>query len=197
MALQKEIMSFENLGLNEVLLRAVKDSCYENATEVQTLAIPPAIEGADLMVSSRTGSGKTASFILPALEKIIAARGDNTKRREKGKIYGPKVLVLAPTRELAMQVAKAAQTYGRHVQGLKVATVLGGMPYPLQIRQLTGPLDILIATPAVCWTHLASGKCVLENVEMLVLTKPTACWTWASSTTSTPSPPPPRPPARR
>ncbi|WP_163831566.1 DEAD/DEAH box helicase, partial [Proteus mirabilis] len=59
----------------------------------------------------------------------------------------PRVLVLAPTRELAMQVAKAAQTYGRHIPGLKVATVLGGMPYPLQIRQLTGPLDILIATP--------------------------------------------------
>ncbi len=169
MALQKETMSFENLGLNEVLLRAVKDSGYENATEVQALAIPPAIEGADLMVSSRTGSGKTASFILPALEKIIAARGDNTKRREKGKIYGPKVLVLAPTRELAMQVSKAAQTYGRHVQGLKVATVLGGMPYALQIRQLTGPLDILIATPGRLLDHLASGKCVLENVEMLVL----------------------------
>ena len=169
MVLQKEIMSFENLGLNEVLLRAVKDSGYENATEVQTLAIPPAIEGADLMVSSRTGSGKTASFILPALEKILAARGDNTKRREKGKIYGPKVLVLAPTRELAMQVSKAAQTYGRHVQGLKVATVLGGMPYALQIRQLTGPLDILIATPGRLLDHLASGKCVLENVEMLVL----------------------------
>ena len=68
-----------------------------------------------------------------------------------------------------MQVSKAAQTYGRHIPGLKVATVLGGMPYPLQIRQLTGPLDILIATPGRLLDHLASGKCVLSNVEMLVL----------------------------
>src|SRR6516225_4167320 len=126
-------MSFENLGLHEALLRAVKDSGYETATEVQAQAIPQALEGKDLMVSSRTGSGKTAAFILPALQKIIAARGDNTKRREKGKIYGPRVLVLAPTRELAMQVAKSAQTYGQQVQGLKVATVLGGMPYHFQI----------------------------------------------------------------
>ncbi|WP_397532571.1 DEAD/DEAH box helicase [Roseateles sp.] len=162
-------MSFDTLGLNEALLRAVKDSGYETATEVQAAAIPPALAGKDLMVSSRTGSGKTASFILPALEKVLLARGDNSKRREKGKIYGPKVLVLAPTRELAMQVSKAAQTYGRHIPGLKVATVLGGMPYALQLRQLGGPLDILIATPGRLLDHLSSGKCVLENVEMLVL----------------------------
>ena len=162
-------MSFETLGLSPAVLQAVKDAGYENATEVQAQAIPLAIANKDLMVSSRTGSGKTAAFILPALEKILAARGDNTKRREKGVIYGPRVLVLAPTRELAMQVAKAAQTYGRHIPGLKVATVLGGMPYPLQIRQLTGPLDILIATPGRLLDHLASGKCVLNNVEMLVL----------------------------
>ncbi len=165
-------MSFENLGLHESLLRAVKDSGYENATEVQAEAIPRALAGKDLMVSSRTGSGKTASFILPALQKVLDARGENGQgfpKREKGKIYGPRVLVLAPTRELAMQVSKAAQTYGRHIQGLKVATVLGGMPYALQIRQLTGPLDILIATPGRLLDHLSSGKCVLENVEMLVL----------------------------
>ena len=162
-------MSFETLGLSPTVLQAVKDAGYENATEVQAQAIPAAIANKDLMVSSRTGSGKTAAFILPALEKILAARGDNTKRREKGVIYGPKILVLAPTRELAMQVAKAAQTYGRFIPGLKVATVLGGMPYPLQIRQLTGPLDILIATPGRLIDHIQSGKCVLANVEMLVL----------------------------
>ena len=162
-------MSFENLGLSEVVLKAVKDSGYETATDVQAQAIPAAIANKDLMVSSRTGSGKTAAFILPALEKILAARGDDSKRREKGKIYGPKILVLAPTRELAMQVSKAAQTYGRFIPGLKVATVLGGMPYPLQIRQLTGPLDILIATPGRLIDHINSGKCVLSNVEMLVL----------------------------
>jgi superfamily II DNA/RNA helicase len=107
-------MSFETLGLSPAVLQAVKDAGYENATEVQAQAIPAAIANKDLMVSSRTGSGKTAAFILPALEKILAARGDHQAPQE-GQIYGPRVLVLAPTRELAMQVAKAAQTYGRHI----------------------------------------------------------------------------------
>ena len=162
-------MSFASLGLNEALTKAVTASGYETATEVQTQAIPPALAGADLMVSASTGSGKTASFILPALERVLAARGDNTKRREKGVIYGPRILVLCPTRELAMQVAKAAATYGRFVQGLRVATVVGGVPYPAQIAALRGPLDILISTPGRLLDHLQTGKCVLENVEMLVL----------------------------
>ncbi len=162
-------MTFESLGLHEALTRAVADSGYATATAVQLAAIPPALQGADLMVSASTGSGKTASFILPGLQRILAARGDNTKRREKGVIYGPRILVLTPTRELAMQVAKAATTYGRHVQGLRVATVVGGVPYPAQIAALRGPLDILISTPGRLLDHLQTGKAVLENVEMLVL----------------------------
>ena len=162
-------MSFENLGLNEALTKAVAASGYETATEVQLQAIPPGLEGADLMVSASTGSGKTASFILPALQRVLIARGDTTKRREKGVIYGPRVLVLCPTRELAMQVAKAAATYGRFVPGLRVATVVVGVPYPAQIAALRGPLDILISTPGRLLDHLNTGKAVLENVEMLVL----------------------------
>ena len=76
-------MSFDSLGLHEALTRSVADSGYDTATTVQVQAIPPALEGRDLMVSASTGSGKTASFILPALQRILAARGDNTKRREK------------------------------------------------------------------------------------------------------------------
>jgi superfamily II DNA/RNA helicase len=162
-------MSFDSLGLQEALTKAVTSAGYEIATEVQIKAIPPALAGTDLMVSSSTGSGKTASFILPALQKILLARGDNTKRREKGVVYGPRILVLTPTRELAMQVAKAATIYGRFVQGLRVATVVGGVPYPAQIAALRGPLDILISTPGRLLDHLQTGKCVLENVEMLVL----------------------------
>jgi superfamily II DNA/RNA helicase len=162
-------MTFEILGLNEALTRAVADAGYATATTVQAAAIPPALQGADLMVSSSTGSGKTASFILPALQRILIARVDPTKRREKGVIYGPRILVLTPTRELAMQVAKAAVTYGRHVQGLRVATVVGGVPYPAQIQALRGPLDILISTPGRLLDHLQTGKAVLDNVEMLVL----------------------------
>jgi superfamily II DNA/RNA helicase len=162
-------MSFNELGLQEALTKAVTESGYDTATEVQALAIPAAIAGHDMMVSARTGSGKTASFILPALQRVLIARADNTKKREKGVIYGPRILVLAPTRELAMQVAKAAATYGRHVQGLRVATVVGGVPYPAQIAALRGPLDILISTPGRLLDHIQSGRCILENVEMLVL----------------------------
>jgi superfamily II DNA/RNA helicase len=163
------IMSFESLNLNPVLLSAVRDIGYTDATEVQKQAIPPALEGRDLMVASSTGSGKTASFVLPALTRVLAARGDDSKRREKGIVHGPRVLVLAPTRELAMQVAKAAANYGRHVPGLRVATVLGGVPYGAQLKALRGPLDILIATPGRLMDHMRSGKAVLQNIEMLVL----------------------------
>jgi superfamily II DNA/RNA helicase len=159
---------FSALGLHDALLRAVKDSGYENATEVQAQAIPPALTGADLMVSSRTGSGKTASFILPALQQVLTARAERAAG-SKTKTIGPRVLVLAPTRELAMQVAKSAMTYGRHIQGLRVATVLGGMPYAHQLRALSGHLDILIATPGRLLDHINSGRCKLENVTMFVL----------------------------
>ena len=162
-------MSFDNLGLHEALIKSVADSGYDMATEVQLQAIPPGLAGTDLMVSASTGSGKTASFVLPALQRILAARADTTKRREKGRTYGPRILVLTPTRELAIQVAKAASTYGRHVQGLRVATVVGGVPYPAQIAALRGALDILISTPGRLLDHLQTGKAVLDNVEMLVL----------------------------
>jgi superfamily II DNA/RNA helicase len=162
-------MTFESLGLPEALIRAVTDSGYTTPTEVQMQAIPPALEGKDLMVSASTGSGKTASFVLPGLQRILLARADTTKKREKGMVYGPRILVLTPTRELAMQVDKAATVYGRHVQGLRVTTVVGGVPYGAQLKALRGPLDILIATPGRLMDHMQSGKAILENVEMLVL----------------------------
>jgi superfamily II DNA/RNA helicase len=171
-------MSFETLGLPEALTRAVRDAGYENATDVQTRAIPPAMEGRDLMVSSSTGSGKTASFVLPALTRVLTARAGHGKGRADGAVpqgrskaaaQGPRVLVLAPTRELALQVSKATLTYGRHVQGLRVCTVVGGVPYGAQLKALRGPLDVLIATPGRLIDHLVSGKAVLDNVEMLVL----------------------------
>jgi superfamily II DNA/RNA helicase len=166
---EEVLMSFDALNLNEALSAALKDAGYTEATEVQQRAIPPALEGRDLMVSSSTGSGKTASFVLPALTRVLAARNDPERRREKGQTAGPRVLVLAPTRELAMQVAKAASNYGRHVRGLRVATVVGGVPYGAQLKALRGPLDILIATPGRLMDHMQSGQAVLSNVEMLVL----------------------------
>jgi superfamily II DNA/RNA helicase len=163
------IMTFDTLGLPEVLLRALADAGYTVPTEVQSAAIPPALAGTDLMVAAATGSGKTASFMLPALQRVLAARGDASKQRDRNTMHGPRVLVLTPTRELAMQIAKAADTYGRHVPGLRVATVVGGVPYPAQIKALRGPLDILISTPGRLIDHLQTGKAVIGNVEMLVL----------------------------
>jgi len=159
---------FSDLGLDAMLIKALTDSGYTQPTTVQIQAIPVAMNGADLKVASSTGSGKTAAFMLPALQRLIAARGDG-KRREKGMVHGPRILVLAPTRELAMQVSKAASTYGRHMQGLRVATVVGGVPYAAQLKALRGPLDVLIATPGRLLDHLGTGVCVLSNLEVLVL----------------------------
>src|SRR5262245_32873226 len=137
------MMSFESLNLHPALLAAVRDAGYTEATPVQQRAIPPALEGRDLMVSSSTGTGKTASFVLPALTRVLAARHEHVHRPSsndapagrpvgpndapadrptRGQPRGPRVLVLVPTRELAIQVSKAAMTYGRHVRGLRVAT---------------------------------------------------------------------------
>jgi len=162
-------MSFESLNLHPALLAALRDAGYTEPTTVQQRAIPPALAGRDLMVASSTGSGKTASFVLPALTRVLAARDDPAQRPMKGRIQGPRVLVLVPTRELAIQVSKAALDYGRHVRGLRVATVVGGVPYGLQLRQLGGALDLLIATPGRLMDHMRSGKAVLSRVEMLVL----------------------------
>jgi superfamily II DNA/RNA helicase len=162
-------MTFESLGLPEPLLRAVADAGYAAPTAVQSAAIPPALAGADLMVAAATGSGKTASFVLPALQRVLAARADPAKKRDKGGVWGPRILVLTPTRELALQISKAAETYGRHVAGLRVATIVGGVPYGAQLKALRGPLDLLIATPGRLLDHLQTGKAVLDHVEMLVL----------------------------
>ena len=159
---------FAAIALHATLQRALADAGYADPTEVQARAIPPALSGRDLRVSSSTGSGKTASFVLPALQGVLDVRAGG-ERRERGVVYGPRVLVLTPTRELAIQVAKATDTYGRHVQGLRVATVVGGVPYGAQLKAMRGPLDVLIATPGRLIDHVKSGKLVLDNVAMLVL----------------------------
>ncbi len=158
-------MSFETLNLQADLARALQAAGYTEPTDVQASAIPPALAGRDLMVSSRTGSGKTASFMLPALTLVMASRTLPPAERSRG----PRVLILTPTRELALQVSKAASDYGRFVKGLRVATVVGGVPYGAQLAALRGPLDILIATPGRLIDHLGSGKAQLGNVQMLVL----------------------------
>ena len=166
---ESQASGFATLGLAPEILRSVTEAGYTEPTDVQLRAIPAAISGTDLLVSSRTGSGKTAAFVLPALQRVIEARRDPAKKRERGQPNGPRVLVLAPTRELAMQVSRACTIYGRNVQGLRVATVVGGVPYAAQLKALRGPLDILIATPGRLIDHMGSGKAALAQVELLIL----------------------------
>jgi superfamily II DNA/RNA helicase len=166
---ESQATGFDTLGLAPEILRSVTEAGYTEPTDVQLQAIPAAISGVDLLVSSRTGSGKTAAFVLPALQRVIEARRDPAKKRERGQPSGPRVLVLAPTRELAMQVSKACSVYGRNVQGLKVATIVGGVPYAAQLKALRGPLDILIGTPGRLIDHMGSGKAMLGQVELLIL----------------------------
>ena len=155
---------FAAIALHAALHRALADAGYTTPTDVQARAITPALAGRDLRVSSSTGSGKTASFVLPALQGVLDVRA-SSERRERGTVYGPRVLVLTPTRELAIQVAKATDTYGRHVQGLRVATVVGGVPYGAQLKAMRGPLDVLIATPGRLIDHVKSGKLVSSRAK--------------------------------
>ena len=152
--------SFDTLALAAPILEAVKAAGYTEPTPVQARAVPEALKGRDLLVSSQTGSGKTAAFMLPALQLL-------TKPHEKiGR--GPRVLVLTPTRELAVQVTKAAETYGRNLH-VKTMSVVGGMPYPLQNRLLKAGVDVLVATPGRLLDQLNSGRIDLARLQLLVL----------------------------
>ena len=161
--------SFDSLGLAAEIVRSIGHAGYPSPTEVQARTVPQALAGHDLMVSSQTGSGKTAAFVWPALQRILDARNDPAKRRAKGQACGPRVLVLAPTRELAMQVSRAFSVYGHSVAGLRVAHVVGGVPYHAQLKALRGPLDILIATPGRLLDLMGSGSAIVGQVELLVL----------------------------
>jgi superfamily II DNA/RNA helicase len=161
--------SFDGLGLAPEILKAIIHAGYPEPSEVQAQAVPAALDGADLLVSAKTGSGKTAAFVWPALQRILTARLDPSKKRIKGQPQGPRILVLAPTRELAMQVSRACVEYGHGVQGLRIAHVVGGVPYHAQLKALRGPLDILIATPGRLLDLMGSGAAIMSQVEMLVL----------------------------
>lgn len=154
-------LSFSSLNLHEAVQRALAAAGYTEPTPVQAEAVPAALEGQDLIVSAQTGTGKTAAFMLPALSKIA----DDARKPGRG----PRVLVLTPTRELAQQVAEAAQKYGSELKGLRTVSVLGGMPFPAQNRLLSRPYDIMIATPGRLLDHMGRGRIVFERLDILVL----------------------------
>ena len=155
-----EVTTFASLGLNPAILKAVEESGYTIPTPIQAEAIPAVMAGHDLMASAQTGTGKTAAFILPALNRIAEPSAVRSK--------GPRVLVLTPTRELAQQVSDAATKYGKNMR-LKVVSILGGMPYPLQNKLLSNPVDILVATPGRLIDHIERGRIDFSRLEMLVL----------------------------
>ncbi|WP_322996006.1 DEAD/DEAH box helicase [Castellaniella sp.] len=154
-------MSFDSLGLDPKLVSALNEQGIATPTAVQSAAIPKALAGHDLMVSSQTGSGKTAAFMLPSLQHLSHSTGPGGR--------GVQVLVLTPTRELAMQVADAARAYGKKLDGLRVATVVGGMPYGAQIKSLSKRVDVLVATPGRLIDHLQARRVNLSTVQTLVL----------------------------
>ncbi len=153
-------MSFTTLGLDPSLLATLTALGYTEPTPVQREAIPAAIAGGDLLVSSQTGSGKTAAFLLPALQRLYKPSALSG--------MGPRVLVLTPTRELALQVQKFCHSYGS-TQRMRTASVVGGMPYGLQLKLLSRPVDIVIATPGRLKDHMDRRSVNLGRIELLVL----------------------------
>jgi superfamily II DNA/RNA helicase len=158
--LSLEEISFESLNLHPTILRAVLEAGYDTPTAVQAQAIPHALEGRDIMASAQTGTGKTAGFTLPALNLLATPHASNSR--------GPRILVLTPTRELAAQVNEAARKYGKYIRA-RTVSIVGGMPYPLQNKLLSQPLDILVATPGRFIDHMERGRIDLSRLQMLVL----------------------------
>ena len=153
-------MSFKELNLNAQLLKAIDATGFSEPTEIQRKAIPEVLAGRDLMASAQTGTVKTAAFVLPALERLL------TPSNVRGN--GPRVLVLTPTRELAMQVNDNIRTFSRFAR-FNTGTVVGGMAYPPQIRMLNKPLDLLVATPGRLMDHMEQGRIDFSRLEILVL----------------------------
>lgn len=158
-------MKFTDLGLLPELLRAVEDTGYTDPTPIQREAIPVVLNGQDLMGCAQTGTGKTAGFTLPLLQRLMATRGDRLQRAV-GK--GPRALVLAPTRELALQVEESVQTYGKHLP-LKSMAMFGGVGMNPQIAALRRGVDILVACPGRLLDHVNQRTLDLSGVEILVL----------------------------
>ncbi len=154
-------MSFDQLGLRPELLRAVADSGYDTPTPIQREAIPVVLAGRDLMAGAQTGTGKTAAFVLPILQRLHEAPAGVDRRSVRA-------LILVPTRELALQVEESVRTYGTHVP-LRSVTVYGGASLPDQVRELEAGAEIVVATPGRLLDLVWRGTIDFGSVEFLVL----------------------------
>ena len=154
-------MSFADLGINPIVLKCLETTGYNEPTEVQKQAVPAALEGHDLLVSSHTGSGKTAAFLLPSLHKLA----------EPSQLpgNGPRLLVLCPTRELAQQVQKQAMIYGAGMRKLRTVCLVGGAPFGPQFQAMRVNPEVMIATPGRLIDHMERGRIDFSRLEVLVL----------------------------
>jgi len=154
-------MTFETLGLSPALLRALADAGYTTPTPIQAQAIPLVLGGHDVLGGAQTGTGKTAAFGLPLLQRLARQTPPNGPRK-------PRALVLVPTRELAVQVSDSLKAYGRGLR-LHVATLFGGVGMQPQVDSLRRGVDVLVACPGRLLDHLERGTAKLDAVEVLVL----------------------------
>ena len=152
-------MTFKELNLSETILSAIESAGYETPTPIQKAAIPPAIEGNDVLGIAQTGTGKTASFTIPMLTKL---------ERGRARARMPRSLILAPTRELAAQVSEGFEQLGKNHK-LTIALLIGGVSFEEQFRKLDRGADVLIATPGRLMDHFSRGKVLLTGVEILVI----------------------------
>ncbi len=148
---------FLSLGLSAPVLKALKDVGYESPSPIQAACIPYLLAGHDLLGQAQTGTGKTAAFALPVLSNIDLSVKD------------PQVLVLAPTRELAIQVAEAFQTYARYIKNFHVLPIYGGQGYDTQLRQLRRGVHVVVGTPGRVMDHMRKGTLKLDSLTTLVL----------------------------
>lgn len=151
-------MSFDVLGLHPSLLKGIRDLGYTRPTPVQTESIPPILTGRDVIASAQTGTGKTAAFVLPILHRLMT----------EGKKRGPRALIVAPTRELALQSMDHLKNLSRHVH-LKGCAIFGGVPLNPQTQALRQGVDIISATPGRLLDHVAQGHIQFGGLEVLVL----------------------------
>jgi ATP-dependent RNA helicase RhlE len=158
-------MKFTDLGLLPELLRAVSDTGYTDPTPIQREAIPLVLQGRDLMACAQTGTGKTAGFTLPLLQRLMAKHPDRLERAAR---KTPRALVLAPTRELALQVEESVRTYGKHLP-LRSLAMFGGVGMNPQIAALRRGVDVLVACPGRLLDHVSQRTLDLSGVEILVL----------------------------
>ncbi|MGZ8136043.1 MAG: DEAD/DEAH box helicase [Methylococcaceae bacterium] len=149
--------SFRDLALIEPLLKALEDVGYETPSPIQAQVIPLMLQGKDVLGQAQTGTGKTAAFALPILSRLDLKQKD------------PQVLVLAPTRELAIQVAEAFQHYAAHIKGFHVLPIYGGQDYSTQLRQLKRGAHVVVGTPGRVMDHMRKGTLNLDGLNVLVL----------------------------